>query len=297
MIVNDLAHLPTATDTTTGEPPDPGPRYTHLLPPEPPATDPSSRLLVGDAGKCARAIGYRAARIPRSNPIDQPGRWASTLADLARRAWRDTFRAAHPDAQVGVRTRLDDIDATGWLDAIDDRTAITVNVAGGYAFKSRVGEHGDPEGPSLQHKLEGALNATAVGADQLVVGYLATEVISRAAAERRNIGEAGRYAAEWTYPRDVYGPWADTERARLAGIVALNDEGTLPARKIPGLPAGAVIVDPTIGRWEQHSRSGDLYNTGATWACSYCGWRDVCATTGHTRIPITDIPVTIGSAA
>jgi hypothetical protein len=345
LIRNDLSHLPApAEDTQRGEPPDPQPRFAHLLGAATArdSTPPAAGLRTGDAGKCARAIGYRAAGIERTNPVDPAGHWVHTIDRLLRVTWRDALLAEHPDAQVNERLTLDagGVELVGWADAIIDtnrpltpveeadlftnapmdvidaavsdglahpegdieithRVLVTLHAAGGFAYKSRIGERGDPEGPSVAHKLEAALLGLAAGADEIVVGYLATEVVARWAAEKMGLDEAGRYAAEWTYPRETFVPWAEAELARLRGVIALGrDDGLLPARKIPGLPNGSVIVDPSTGRWEQRARDdGRVLDTATTWQCLYCSWRDLCATTTAGRIPLSAVQVELDGVA
>lgn len=291
MTINDL-------NPTRPEGPDHAPRFVHLLAKAAPdlteRTGPG--LRTSDAGKCARVIGYRAAGVARTNPVDPTGQWAIVIDGLVRDAWRAALQDTYPDAQINARVRVEGLDATGWADAIIDtatatgepwRILITAHAAGGWAYKNRIGVNDTPpEGPSPPHLLETALLGAAVAADEIVVGYLSTEVVAAWLAEKHNLPETTRYVAEWSYPATTFIPWAEQERDRLAGIAALVDTGQLPARKIPGLPPGAVIVDPRSGRWEQRDRSGRTWDTDTTWSCRYCGWQDVCVTAGAGREPI-----------
>lgn len=307
MTFTDLDAVPRPDDPEFDGRPDPTPRFVHLLAKAAPdlteRTGPG--LRTSDAGKCARAIGYRAAGVARTNPIDPTGQWAIIIDGLVRDAWRAALQDTYPDAQINARVRVEGLDATGWADAIVDTAAagepwrilITAHTAGGWAYKNRIGVNDTPpEGPSPAHLLEAALLGAAVAADEIVIGYLSTEVAAAWLAEKHDLPETTRYVAEWSYPAVTFMPWADQERDRLAGIAALVDSGQLPARKIPGLPAGAVIVDPRSGRWEQRDRSGRTWDTDTTWSCRYCGWQDVCVTAGAGREPIPT-PVTLREAS
>lgn len=173
--------------------------------------------------------------------------------------------------------------------------ALELKTCGGYSFKSAVGKarRGTPaEGPRSEHILQGALNASAVGADELVIAYLAKECVSVNVAD--GIGDLARFSAEWTFTREDFEPLAKAERDRLAGILTLLDDGLLAARKVPDLPPGAEIMDVPSGRWEV--RDGDaVVDTGTYFMCrGYCNYRSLCATTEPGRIPVESVAVTIG---
>lgn len=337
-IATDLSHLPRQADRTEGEPPDANPRFVQLLVQKMAAADEAAgakptahntRIRHSDAGKCARAIGYSAAGIPRSNPMDLAGTWVTSLGTLIHEAWQEALAIAFPGAQIEIKLRIDGLDASGHADAVIDTTRpptdaeiiagsyddqsgsgdlggpvphrilFELKTVGGFSYKMKVGERGAAEGPSHDHKAQAALNAVAVDADEVVIGYIATEAISKPAAARKGFDELTRFVAEWSYTRDEFEPWADAERKRMEGILALNDQGMLPARKIPSpeLPRNSEIVDPRKGRWEQRSATGDLIDTGTFWSCGYCSWQDTCAATASGRIPISDVAVELDGAA
>lgn len=310
-LARDLSHLPRPDRATEGEPPDPTPRFVHVLVEALAAaeheagdrpTAHTTRIRHSDAGKCARAIGYSASGVPKSNPMDLAGVWVTSLGTKIHEWWQEALVARYPGTEVEVKLRLDGLDASGHADARVDltdgtrRVSVELKTVGGFSYKMKVGDRGPAEGPSFEHKAQGALNAVADGADELVIAYIATEAISRPQAARKGLGELARFCAEWSYGRDEFEPWAAAEVARLQGILGVLDGGELPARKIPNpeLPAGAVIADPTSGRWEQRSRDGQVIDTGTWWACGYCAWQDTCAGTDAGRVPI---PVELGGAA
>lgn len=309
-IKRDLSNLPTATSNRGGRPPDANPRFVHLLVEamkvandkagEKP-TAYGTRIRHSDAGKCARAVAYSAARIPRSNPMDLPGVWVTSLGTLIHEKWQEALQAAVP-AEVEVKLRIDGLDASGHADAVipeaDYRILFELKTVGGFSWKMKVGERSDPEGPSYEHIAQGALNAKAIDAFEMVIGYIATEAVSKPAAKRKNLDELARFCGEWTFSRDEYEAVALVEQHRLQGILDLLDKGLLAARKIPSpeLPPGAEIVDPKTGRWQVSGPDG-IVDTGSFWACGYCSWQDTCAKTESGRIPVESVPVKIGEAA
>ena len=308
-LARDLSTLP-ADDRTAddGRTPDPTPRFVGVLAAAWAAniddnkpTAHGTRIRHSDAGKCARALAYTAADVPRSDPMDLTGAWNVTLGTKLHEAWQEALHAAYPDAEIEVKVRHDDLDASGHIDAViraDGRTiAYELKTIGGYGYKAAVGKarRGTPaEGPKTEHVLQAALNGVGVDADEIVVGYLAKECIS--VNQATGLDELGRFAAEWTFTRDEFEPLAAAEKARMNGVLALLDEeGLLAARKFPAglLPAGAEIVDPAKGRWEARDSDGAIVDAGTWWACGYCPYRTVCASTSAGRIPVGDVAVAV----
>lgn len=307
-LARDLSYLPTSTSDRHGNPPDPTPRFVQALvdrmrADEIARRDPDTntkptayptRLRHSDAGKCARAIAYRALRVPESDPMDLPGVWVTSLGTMIHEAWQAVIADLYPDAEIEPKLQIEGLDASGHADAVIELNGRTIlfelKTKGGFGYKLMVGERGAPEGPSFENMAQTALNAKAVDADEAVIGYLATEAISKPAAARKHIGELARFASEWTLTRDEWEPIADAEIARLQGILDLLDAGTLPARKIPNpeVPAKAVITDPSKGIW-QVIEDDQIVDTGSWWACGYCPWRTICASTSSGRAPITEV--------
>lgn len=323
-IRNDLSGLPTA-ESTEGEPPDANPRFIQLLVEqmradelaENPGGKPTAfgtRIRHSDAGKCARALGYTAIGL-KGEPMDLPGVWVTSLGRMLHERWQKVLLERDSlNVEVEVKLRIDGLDASGSSDArieydpsdtdgVRHRICYELKTTGGFGYKMKVGERGAPQGPDYSHKLQGALNAVADDADELIIGYLATEAISKPAAQRKHIGELTRFAAEWSYPREVFTPWAAVEQARMQGILDVLDSGFLPRRVIPSpeLPVGHEIVDPSTGAWaviKRETRPNSvgvvqemdmIQDTGTFWACGYCAHQKVCSTTKPGRIPITDV--------
>lgn len=281
-----------------------------------------TRFRHSDAGKCARAIGYVAAGVPKSDPMDLTGVWNTSLGTLIHELWQEALAEAYPDAEVETKVGHDDLDGSGHIDAVirlagagevhsipdtdadpgggsyaDDLViAYELKTVGGYAFKASTGKirkSTPPEGPKPEHVLQAALNGLGVDADEVVVGYLAKETLSKKVGA--GLPDERKFCAEWTFPRDVYEPLAIAEKARINGILRLVDKGTLPARKFPAaiLSARAEIVNPSTGRWEEHNAAGVLTDSGNWWACDYCSFQTTCSTTERGRVTIASVVSTV----
>jgi len=336
-LARDLSDLPSPARTREGgRPPDTDPRFAHLLAvawqAEDEAEGPRSlarqgaRFRHSDAGKCARAVAYAALGVPPSNPMDLAGVFTVRLGTLVHEAWQAALVARYPDAEVEVKVgsgeRAGHIDAVVRIPVLQPGTSgpsdpqgelsqgrsvaersrvrticIEAKTIGGFAYKLAVGERGSPQGPKHDHIMQGALNAVEVDADEMVIAYWSKDSISVQAAARKGIDELGRFCAEWSFTREQFEPVAAAERARVDGILALLDEGTLPARRFPDpeLPKGHVVTDPTSGQWQVTDADDRIVDTGTWWACNgYCRWQDTCVKTAAGRQPIAEVAVTLG---
>lgn len=313
----DLSHLPTPAKTTgEGLAPDATPRFAHLLVEQwredeqrkgdlaRAHTD--TRFRHSDAGGCARAIAYAALDIEASNPMDLSGYWNTGLGSRVHDMWQSVISIRFPDAAIEQKVRTVGADGSGHIDAVvrmplsdgSKVVAVELKTVGGFAYKMAVGERGAAQGPKAEHMLQAALNAAAVDADEAVIVYLAKEALSVNVAKRKGFDEIGRFAAEWTLTRKQYLPLAQEEAERVAGILALVDDGTLPLRRFPSaeLPKGHEIVDPSVGRYEVRGAEGDVLDTGTWWACGYCKFQTLCQEVGAGRPPV-DTVVKIGQVA
>jgi hypothetical protein len=307
-LAKDLSSLPRpARAEGSGLMPDASPRYIGVLAEawaaandEFKPTARGTRLRHSDAAKCARALSYGAAGFKPSDLMDLSGVWAVTLGTLLHEAWQDALLERFPDAEVEVKVGWDDLDASGHIDAVirdgGKVVAYELKTIGGYGWKMAIGKvRGAATGPKAEHMAQCALNALAVDADEMVIGYLSKEGVSAGAAGK--LSDLGRFAGEWSFAREDYEPIALAEKARMAGILALVDQGLLAARKVPfEIPPNAEIVDPKTGRWEVHE-DGRITDTGTYFMCAgYCSWRSLCATTAPGRIPIESVVAIRGAA-
>lgn len=305
MTFNDLSHLP-AADPDKGWLPDPEPLLAQLLIDKMMATEQEkgekptaagTRLRHSDAEKCARYLGLKLAGVPYSDPMDAPGFWSTGLGTLLHDRWQDALLQEYPDASIEVRSKIDDLDASGSadatvvLDSYDDpprKILVEVKTVGGFAFKMMVGAgKGPATGPKSAYVTQAGINALGIpgGVDEVRIIVLSREAISVGEADRRGIDTLGRILAEWTVPEEVWRPAAEREVKRWRRILELADDEILPPRTIPGeMPPKAVVVDPMhkagYGRWELRDPDTDeLQTSGETWACGYCSMRQACVAT------------------
>lgn len=310
-LAKDLSDLPSAASLAAdGFPPDAESRFVHLLADQWKADNDArdsdyqrrNRFHLSDAGKCARAIAYAALEVPATNPMDLTGIHNTRIGSIIHEAWQDVIRARYPHAEIEPRFVILDGDGSGYSDLVTTwegrKVSVELKTLGGFAYKMAIGERGAPQGPKAEHLAQGALNAKAADADELVIAYLAKEVISVNVAKRKKLSELHRFCAEWTLTREQYMPIAEAEERRVAGILGLLDEGVLPARRFPvgELPEGHRIVRPEMGAWEVKNEDGEILDAGTFWACAYCKFQDACATTSADRQPIAEVAVTLGLA-
>lgn len=323
-IKRDLSDLPPAQ----GLVPDPSPRFVGVLAEKWHAerdddkpTAHGTPFRHSDAGKCARALSYAAAGIPRSDPMDIAGTWNVTLGTLLHDLWQAALVERFPGAEVEVTCATVGADGSGHIDAVirdAERTvAVELKTVGGLAFKAAVGAKGKgtpAEGPKVAHMLQAALNGVAVDADEVAIGYLAKEAISVNQAKRfPHLGDdpLARIHAEWTFTREQFEPLAAQEARRVAKVLELADQGLTAPRKGVEMPAGAEVVTPSSGVW-QVVDDGEVVDVGSTWECDYCRYQTLCTGTLPGRIPLDDVrhaagllaevdaeatPVTIGEVA
>lgn len=316
-IARDLSSLPRETRGEEGVTPDPEPAFlaayfAHLTARneaegERPHAVEGTRFRHSMAGSCARAVAYHALKVPESNPMDLAGIMVTSNGTAKHDEIQEVLcEQLSPDVfQVEVPCQIEGFDGSGTADGLLElwesdelhkRVVWEHKNVGGFAFKQAIGERGPAQGPRRSAIIQGALNALALDADELVITLMTFEAVSVNIAKRKNLTEQGRIAAQWTFARDEWEPIARAEVARVSGILELLDEGTLPARKIPDpdIPVAAVIVDPASGRWEVHDDAKGVVDLGSTWHCLYCRWQQVCREVPAQRTPIGDVAVTLG---
>jgi hypothetical protein len=267
-----------------------------------------TRLRHSDSGKCARALSFTAAGFRRSDPMDLSGVWNVSIGTELHTLWQAALVERFPSAQVEVVVGWGDLDASGHIDAVitlhpedtgkhrDWTVAYELKTIGGYGWKMAIGKaRGPATGPKPEHMAQCAMNALAVDADEMVIGYLSKECVSAGTAGK--LSDLGRFAGEWSFSREAFEPIAIAEKARMKGILDLVDSGLLAARKVPfEIPPNAEIVDPRTGRWEARE-DGQIVDTGTYYMCAgYCSYRTLCASTESGRIPIESVVAIRGAA-
>lgn len=243
-----------------------------------PMASAEARVRHSWASMCARRIGYEIAGAPVTEPLTVADHWRFGIGTTVHERWQDVIVEAFPDAEVEVKVTIPEIPSAGhvdlWLPAT--KTAVELKSINGFGFKMAIGARGAAEGPRTSALVQGALNAYALGAETLKIVYLSLENLSPRELEKVGVHEWQKFAAEWTFGKDVWLPLAQQEIARLSKILAVIDKGEMPPRAIPDLPKGARIVNPMKGAWTVETADG-ITETGSTWQCNYCPFQTHCA--------------------
>jgi hypothetical protein len=308
-IERNLTDLPPARTAaaTRNWAPDPHTRVMHVLAekwmaqeegnPRPKAAD--TRFRHSDGGGCARAIAYAALDVPQSNPVDIAGYWVMGAGKVFHDLVEDEMKERY-GMEAEVTCIVDGFDGSGHADGVlthpsgepDEvppwRVCIEYKSTGGYAFKMAVGERSQPQGPKWSAVVQGALNAYALHADELIIGLVSYEAISKAIARSKGFSDVQRFCAEWTLTRDEYRPIAEREMARVVGILEGLDRGVLPARTLddPTYPERMEITNPRRGIYVEYDENQQVVDQKTTWHCSYCRWQDMCALTPSFEVPL-----------
>jgi hypothetical protein len=194
-----------------------------------------AKFRHSDAGGCARAIAYRMNRTPETNPPDLSSHHSFAMGHAGHGAWQDAIRLHDETALIEAEYTIPPADLlepgqqplTGChVDAVVTtvegvRQAVELKTVNEYGYKDAVIQN---RGPKWGHRLQAALNAKAAGADEAVIIYLPMTTVSVGRALRSGIAEQNRHGAKWTYPRDVWEPWADWELARVEWVARVLDE-------------------------------------------------------------------------
>jgi hypothetical protein len=225
-----------------------------------------------DAGKCGRYLWFEHEKVDQSNPPDVSSAWVMWIGTMLHEELQRALPERFPDAQVEVPVRHDSL-SSGHLDAVitlDDGTKVCyeLKTRGSFGFDKAVGWRRKnfstqmPEGPTSSDRIQGALNATAMDADLLVIGMMGLESASKGFAEKNGIDDLGRSVAEWHFSKQEFGPWAMNEMHRLEGIRLVMNKGHIPPREAIGDEMETVKLNPNASKVD--------------WRCQYCGHFDTC---------------------
>lgn len=223
-----------------------------------------------DAGKCGRYLWYEHLGTEPSNPVDASSAWVMYLGTFIHEELQRALQVRFPDCHVEPSVRHGDL-TSGHVDAIvrlpDGRKAVfELKSRGSFGFDKAVGWRRKnwavdmPEGPSTSDRIQGALYATAVDADLLIIGMICLESASKGFAEKNGISEIGRTVAEWHFEKSEFGVWAKDELERLEGIRAMLEDKVVPPREGIGDEMTPVRLNPNSGKYP----------------CSYCSHLDTC---------------------
>ena len=235
-----------------------------------------TKLRGSWAGDCARKLSFLVAGVPETDPMDLAGQWVTWIGTQIHEHLQDAVVKRFPDAEVEKVAHIPSIDLSGSADiflVVDDaRTLYELKTVNGTAFSQATGvdkrgyKRSEAKGPRIRAKLQASLYAHAFDCDEIVIGYIALEAISKQLAERVGLSEYDRFLAEWRYTRDEWEPWAADEIERLRWILDVVESGRLTERFAIDDDGEEFTADPEASRgW---------------WGCRYCSHREACLDAG-----------------
>lgn len=306
-IKRNLSNLPSAQ--TTGIPPSRTPTVlapviTHFendwlnREEKPHALEGRAFRLSDISKRCDRALVYSMAHVPKSNPPDVASHWRFWLGQTVHDKFDQAMAEVMTEAdgwqfEVDIDLRPLGIDGSAHADAVqfvDGKARIVAELksVGGYAFKLHATYFdGPPKGPKYEHIAQGALAAAALGAPYLAICYLSLECMSPQIASRYSDSPAGRFLAEWKYQMTDLQGLVDHEVSRTRRLIRTYEAGEIPTRTLdtdetpPGAFVGNPKAQPGSGSWLLvDPATGDIRQTGTTWMCAYCDYRELCTEQG-----------------
>lgn len=259
----------------------------------------SHELAIPEAGpyrgsnaskRCDRALYYGVTNTEPSNPPGQADMWRMGLGTMIHDALQALSDGLFPGAENEVKIDLRKIGIPGssHADVVFEykgkRTLVELKSMNGFQFKLKATTFkGPPEGARFGDIMQGALAAAAYDCEQLVIAYLAMEIVSPQLAKQYSETEAGRFAAEWHFKVADLMPLIEEEVARVNRVMTQYGPKNLPPRLLvdPDYPEGATVTDPESGMWIVAGEGQAIEDTGDTWMCAYCWHRDLCISDGR----------------
>jgi hypothetical protein len=307
LMAKDLSHLPQANESyppavpvsvnTIGRRVHAAMEVREATKGEKPRAIPELPWRMSMAGSCMRANANYIAGVPRTNPVQGSDLWRMALGTMAHELVQELGLVWPDDAEhellvdlraIGIQGsgHSDSFLPTGW-NGEGPPTLVEIKTINGYAFK-KTAVYANATGPREGHKLQAALAAEAIGATRIELAYLSMELTSPAEAAKRGIDERDRFSASWVFDREEWIDDVNKEVRRLQAVEGMlaeaeaNPEAEIEVpRYYPEMPAGARIINPKpaqgFAQWTKLDDSGNVVQTGNCWACSYCGWQDLCA--------------------
>lgn len=241
-----------------------------------PMAHPDARVRHSDAGKCSRAIAYRAAGV-ESEPMDEAGAWVTYLGSLVHEQWQaaildDTLYHEDDNITAEEKVFIAEIPSAGHADLIHRHDDIVdvyeLKTINGTGFRKL-------DGPRDGHLLQVGLNAYGAGTHDRPVGqitlvYLAMEAVSGYNATKLGLDSTQRYLKTYRYDWADVLPLVEIEIARLRSVIRrldMDDNGPMPQRIERRVPGAGLVIDPSNGKLE---------GGGRTWHCDYCPFQQEC---------------------
>lgn len=265
-----------------------------------------------DGGGCMRKQGFKAARVPESDPFDAPSSWVAYVGTLAHEDFQDEAdklfgTAAVPEVAAHDANWL----TSGSSDLTHDvqelltehlpegcRVCVEMKTVNGTQFARTVGiykrgfksKRTTATGPKPDHIIQLALNTIEQDCDFGVLFYNSTEALSIQTMLGVNrmhpddpLDEYDRVTAEWLFTREELWPIAEAEYARLTEAKLFADKGLLHE---------AVAVGDTLDEMVTVSPHGEE----PSWNCLYCSYFTICKNYPPGNVPFRPSDLEVRSA-
>jgi len=250
----------------------------------PKATALGTRLRVSDAGVCERQRWYKAAGFEESETPDLQTLLAfhvgNSIHDFVQEAFqRQTVMAGvSVDCEVPVDCRPLGVDMSGSADLVvtySDGHKVVVEFKSASAFGAKLAK----EAPKREHVAQAGLYARGLGADEIMIVYVAKETSFRDKVRAGDI---------FTHTLKLSDPWAEgrietvfdvteLEIVRFKRVEKALDDGRLPKPIVtngdaePGKALLSVVDSP--GPFGKASKK-------THWECRYCLYNGLCYGSG-----------------
>jgi hypothetical protein len=238
---------------------------------------------------CARHLGYTAAELPMTDPMDGASLAITAMGSLLHEDIQKAMHERWPDATFEGKGQIGDLisghhDGIAAIDDPKEDELVELKTVGAYKWDLSIGLFRSPgrgkpafikpaggSGPSKAHICQAGMNAVAHGRSKVRIVYLSREAVSVKKARQAGLGSIERFWAEWVFGREVWEPLVVAETERLAKIRGLVDGGMLPGRS---------DYDDNAGKWAEPDPE-------TWWRCDgYCSQATRCAKDGPGRVPV-----------
>lgn len=255
--------------------------------------------------RCDRQLQYGLDKTPKSNPPDLAGIYRMNIGTMVHEKFQQYMEEAMGggwESERVVDLNLVGIPGSMRVDGVqnvtidDDERVVPVELKtiNGFGFKTHATNFkGPPKGPRSGHELQLAYAVVALDAPYGILGYLSLETISPSIFESMHLEHpAEAFAAEWTVSRQFADLIVEREAKRIDRVLRFTKSEAGPITRMlhdEEYPAGATVIDPSRGAWVVKV-DGQVTQTGKTWMCGYCDYRDQCVSDGDgwTQVSLAD---------
>lgn len=247
-----------------------------------------ARWRASWGGGCARYVAYKAVGMEPSNPMTAADCYRANIGTLLhediQKAMIATFGTdvvAERKVKIG-RYGAGHVDLSIATEVAGRKVNVEIKTAGPTTWKMMWGPKGGAKVAAIKQAALCAMGEEERPAE-IVLAYFSLEP-SKASVRDANgqpPTEYGRFAAQWTIPREEYEIIGQAEIDRLDHIIDLmeqsNGDYTLVPRVIadPWMPTHE-IVNPLRSQYVERTPEGLGKKLTYTWNCDYCEYQDTC---------------------